>query len=333
MNYRKYLLMPLAAVMLAAGAAVLTLQTVKAGEQKPAEGDIVLRLDRENRDGMPTHFRTSGDAFGTVSSRYQSQMNPDYIPSKKGMADLHISGSAQPSEKESTSLAQCLHNRHTGPVYDIDLREESHGFINGNAVSWYGFRNWANMNRTGRDIMKDEEGRLQQNMGKDVIAYKMTQSGRVKKEEQLSVLRISTEKEVIQPLGIRYVRIPSEDHKWPSEEAVDQFISLYRRLPSDAWLHFHCEEGEGRTTAFMAMTDMIKNPDVPFRDIIYRQHLIGGDDVTYIGSAGTSRSWKLPYEREKAEMARLFYQYVQEQEPQGFHISWSRWLETHGGDK
>jgi hypothetical protein len=181
--------------------------------------------------------------------------------------------------------------------------------------------------------MKDEEGRLQQNMGKDVIAYKMTQSGRVKKEEQLSVLRISTEKEVIQPLGIRYVRIPSEDHKWPSEEAVDQFISLYRRLPSDAWLHFHCEEGEGRTTAFMAMTDMIKNPDVPFRDIIYRQHLIGGDDVTYIGSAGTSRSWKLPYEREKAEMARLFYQYVQEQEPQGFHISWSRWLETHGGDK
>ncbi len=69
MNYRKYLLMPLAAVMLAAGAAVLTLQTVKAGEQKPAEGDIVLRLDRENRDGMPAHFRTSGDAFGTVSSQ------------------------------------------------------------------------------------------------------------------------------------------------------------------------------------------------------------------------------------------------------------------------
>lgn len=44
---------------------------------------------------------------------------------------------------------------------------------------------------------------------------------------------------------------------------------------------FHCEAGEGRTTAYMAMYDMMKNPDVSLKDILYRQHLLGGNYVAY----------------------------------------------------
>lgn len=43
-----------------------------------------------------------------------------------------------------------------------------------------------------------------------------------------------------------------------SPENIDEFIKLYKSLPKDAWLHFHCEAGKGRTTTFLAMYDMMK---------------------------------------------------------------------------
>ena len=80
--------------------------------------------------------------------------------------------------------------------------------------------------------------------------------------QPLTVSEASTEKELTRELGIRYVRIPATDHIWPDPDTIDQMIALYRRLPKDSWLHFHCEAGKGRTTAFMAMYDMMRNKPV-----------------------------------------------------------------------
>lgn len=73
-----------------------------------------------------------------------------------------------------------------------------------------------------------------------------------------------------------YVRFTATDHLWPDAGEIERFRRFAANLPKDAWLHFHCVAGEGRTTAFMTMYDMLKNPDVPYEDIVLRQLRIGG---------------------------------------------------------
>lgn len=76
----------------------------------------------------------------------------------------------------------------------------------------------------------------------------------------------------------------------------------------------------------MAMTDMMRNPDVPLKDILYRQHLLGG----YFYAAPTSQtgnvSWKIPYQLEKVDMLKVFHDYVAENHASNYQTSWSQWL-------
>ena len=140
-----------------------------------------------------------------------------------------------------------------------------------------------------------------------------------------------TEKELVEAAGLRYKRITATDHIWPSPAAVDEFVQFYKSLPEDIWLHFHCQAGEGRTTEFLAMYDILKNPAVPLQDILYRQCLLGGSYVAHVEPEG-STYWKVPYYVEKAKHIALFYRYVQENEGAGFAVSWSAWLLAHESD-
>ena len=93
-------------------------------------------------------------------------------------------------------------------------------------------------------------------------------------------------------------------------------------------MHFHCQAGEGRTTEFLAMYDILKNPAVPLQDILYRQCLLGGSYVAHV-EPEDSTYWKVPYYVEKAKHIALFYRYVLENEGAGFAVSWSDWLAAH----
>ncbi|MDY2905446.1 MAG: protein tyrosine phosphatase, partial [Caecibacter massiliensis] len=99
------------------------------------------------------------------------------------------------------------------------------------------------------------------------------------------------------------------------------------------WLHFHCEAGMGRTTAFMNMYDMMKNPSVPLKDILYREYEIGGNYTAHTVFHPSPSDWKGPYYNEKSRMIRLFYQYVQENYQTNFARSWSSWLKVHETEK
>jgi hypothetical protein len=59
------------------------------------------------------------------------------------------------------------------------------------------------------------------------------------------------------PCRVTYVRIPVIDHCWPSEDAANRFIELCRKIGPADWVHFHCHGGDGRTTTFLAMYDMV----------------------------------------------------------------------------
>ena len=112
----------------------------------------VLKLDRKNIDMLPDNFRTSDYAFekGLLGGKE---------PSRIGMENLRISGSKAFSELE---YAEILKHIPAAPelIYDVDLRGESHGYINGSAVSWYKPNDWGNKGRAHGEIVASEQQML-----------------------------------------------------------------------------------------------------------------------------------------------------------------------------
>ena len=293
----------------------------------PDYAGYIWRIDAENKTELPRNFRTSNSNFKTVNPKYDLDAN--YIPSKKGLDTLNVSGSAQFSVSQFQELVKNLKSQTVNPIYIIDLRQESHGFFNNSkAVSWYGHRDWSNIDKTISQIIKDEHNRLNDAKNKTVITG-IIKSDKTVSTDKENVKSVLTEKELVERAGLNYVRITATDHVWPSPENIDQFINLYKKLPQKSWLHFHCEAGEGRTTTYMAIYDMMKNPDVSLKDILYRQHLLGGNYVAYTIKNPKSSEWKADYYHQKAQMINKFYQYVQENHQDNYQTSWSDWLKTH----
>src|SRR5437763_289027 len=97
----------------------------------------LLVLDMRNNASLPKHFRTTSDSL-------PESLHIDAT----GLSDLHIAGGAQLSELGLQTILQHLHSQH---ITIIDLRQESHGFLNGNAVSWYGPHNAANAGKSQKE--------------------------------------------------------------------------------------------------------------------------------------------------------------------------------------
>ena len=291
----------------------------------PDHSGYIWRIDSEDKNQLPRNFRTMNSDFKPLKDKYNLDKN--YIPTRKGLNNLYQSGSAEFSKQEFKNLTDEINKQAKGPVYVIDLRQESHGLINGNAVSWYGDRDWSNIDKTTDEIIKDEHKRLNDTKGKTIITGKIN-SNITESTNILEVKNILNEEDLVKSAGWNYIRITTTDHVWPKPEYIDQFINLYRNLPKDAWLHFHCAAGAGRTTAYMAMYDMMKNPDISLKDILYRQAMLGGNYVAYRIDKPKASEWKADYYNQKADMIETFYQYVQENYNTNFATSWSKWLEN-----
>lgn len=80
-----------------------------------------------------------------------------------------------------------------------------------------------------------------------------------------------------------------------------------RSLPPDAWVHFHCEAGMGRTTTMMILWDIYNNPELPLETIVKRQHLIGGAQISLYLQEERKGSWKFNESQRRARVIRMFY--------------------------
>ncbi|WP_182187752.1 protein tyrosine phosphatase [Pectinatus frisingensis] len=296
-----------------------------------APAQTILKIDHPDKNQLPGKFRTVKYPFITdIDPKYKQQLDAAYQPSRVGLDTLNASGSAQPSYNEFQQLASYLKQQTKNPIYIIDLRQESHGIINGDAVSWYGKHNWANIGKTRQTILKEEHSALKNTLYKTITVAKINKYDQIRSSKNEFVRQALTEKEMVQAVGFHYFRITATDHRWPAAENIDRFINFYKTLPSDVWLHFHCQAGQGRTTIFMAMFDMMRNPDIPLKDILYRQYLIGGNYSAYtINTTDSSKQWKAKYYNEKAAMIKIFYQYVQANHTNNFKTIWSVWLKNH----
>ncbi len=296
--------------------------------QKQAKKDYqgyVWRIDTPNLKQLPRNFRTAQSAYRAPAAKYH--LDAAYVPTRSGLDQLNISGSAEFSVGEFEALADTLRKQAKGPIYVVDLRQESHGIFNGHAVSWYGKRNWANLGRTAAEVRADEMMRIKAAQGTTVTVAELNQQKEAKNPHMEKVTQVFTEQELVESAGFHYVRITATDHVWPSAQNIDAFLAFYKTLPQNAWLHFHCQAGKGRTTSFMAMYDMLRNPSLALKDILYRQEEIGGEYLGYTGD-NIKDNWKTRAFQYKAKMIQEFYNYVQENHATGYAVTWSEWLKN-----
>ena len=313
-----------AAALLVLGAVLGMAGRASAAEAPPRmrNAGYIWRIDADDVRGLPRNFRTMEDEF---HAPYKKDMDDSYVPTREGLERLHASGSGEFSASGLQSLLEALAEKTQMPICIVDLREESHGFFDGIAVSWYGEHDWGNVGLTQEEALADEAERIHGAAGQMTAVAHLGGEKNPLDEHEIFVEEAQTEKEFVEAAGLRYKRIAATDHIWPSPAAVDEFVQFYKSMPEDVWLHFHCQAGEGRTTEFLAMYDILKNPAVPLQDILYRQCLLGGSYVAHV-EPPDSTYWKVPYYIEKARHIALFWQYVQENEKAGFPVAWSDWL-------
>lgn len=265
--------------------------------------NVQLIIDSHNTQELPKHFRKSTDKINIEDIE---------IPNLAGLAELNISGSSQFSENGLILVKQSIGNNM--PIVVVDLRQESHGFVNGIPVSWFGYENKANKGLTKEEVLNDENLKLQSiPLGKSITID----------NEILIPEKVQNEEELVKNQGMTYVRIPVTDNEIPTDDMVHYFIQFVNSLPPNTWLHFHCKAGVGRTTTFMVMYDIMKNSKkVSLEDIVNRQFLLGGKNLLNHEHHHNNHIAK------RSEFIKQFYEYSV-QNNDNFTTTWSQWLKTN----
>lgn len=264
---------------------------------KSANEDNYISLDSDNKDELPINFRSSLD----LSKIEKNDLN------LSGLNTLNISGSSQFTE---LSFKKTIENINTKfPLYIIDLRQESHGFINGSAISLFAPGNKINSELPLNAVIKREDLfiksiPLNRSINLDIDKYKIVPK------------TVYNEETLVKTNNLNYFRIPVTDNERPTDEMVDRFIDFTKSLPKNKWLHFHCKEGIGRTTTFMILYDIMNNyKDVSIDDIIVRQSSLDSlnlsnfdkNDLRYL-------------------LLQNFFKYAKDTD---FNTSWVEWVKSN----
>jgi len=247
-----------------------------------------------------------------------------------GLKNLWISGSAAPSEQGWKTIADNIRKATQGKVkkiIDLDLREETHGYLNHNAITLTSQYDWINLGKKKSAILAGEQDWLSSLRSQPIIYNILTskdfKSGKFSQGINIPVESVISEEKAASDAGLQYARLTVTDHMAPRDVDVDQFVQLTRNISSDTWLHLHCRGGDGRTTTFMAMYDMLRNADkVSFDEILKRQAAVPPNyDLFEVDRGDPDLTI---YYKQRLQFLRDFYQFAKAS-LQGYRGNWSDW--------
>lgn len=272
------------------------------------ENDVHLILDSLTyNDILSKNFRKTSD-LTSIKDNKNLNLN--------GLDKLNISGSQQFSGNNIPLLIEAIGT--SLPITIVDLRQESHGFINGFSVSWANSRNNANEGLTKEQVLEDESNKLKSiKLNESITFYNHP-------DKTIVAEKVQDENELTKSKSLSYNRIPVRDGGIPSDEMVDYFVESIKAQPKDSWLHFHCKEGIGRTSTFMIMYDMMKNyNNISSDDIINRQLALAKFDDS---------DTKSFHSKERMDFLNKFYNYCKTN-GDSFNTKWSEWKKASASIK
>ncbi len=247
---------------------------------------------------------------------------------------VYSSGSAQFSETSLIGLYHHLLARNKllekNNIWIVDLRLESHGFINGKPVTWYNDRNESNKNLSKQQVLSLENKLLKNinlNQPLTINELKKLSGGYVDKGTEKIIVpnKVQSESELVTAHGLNYYRFIVLDHHYPAADEVDEFIEFVKERKTADWLHFHCRGGKGRSSTFLSMYFIIRYHHLHTLDEILDIQLKSGNidfDKRYIDE---SKSWKNSAATERQTFIKDFYTYMLD--IGGYKkSSWSKWI-------
>lgn len=268
-----------------------------------------------------SNYRTSDMIANTLNSE-QSRMNPDNAISTSGLADLHISGSAP---LDRTQMKGLIQDTAGYKLYIIDLRQEAHAYLNSAPITWYADNDWINKGLSDKQAAEADKKRIEWLAQQDnVKIYTDKQQTRALR---VAVISATDEETFVRSFQVAYKRFFVSDHMAPDNETIDAFVKYCDELPENAWLHFHCRGGSGRTTVFMAMYDMLKNADkVSMYDIVMRQAAVAPKYNIFSADDLEAGSEKTKLQKERSVIIKKFYDFSRARLTAGYKGSWLEWV-------
>lgn len=284
--------------------------------------DPCIVLDTKNNKPEIKNFRTANE----LAQKYQGDAN--------GLSQLWMSGSAAPSAAGWQAIHEIIqeftHDR-VKTIIDLDLRQESHGYLNDNSINLTTKNNGINAGKTDQDSLDSEKNWLnslgQQKSIADVLTNKQFKKREFTKGQTIPVKNVENEETVVTNAGFQYERLMVQDHTRPRNEDVDSFVDFVKHVPSRTWIHIHCRGGDGRTTTFMAMFDMLHNANkVSFEQIIQRQAAVEPHyDLFEIDRKNSQLAENY---KKRLIFLEKFYRYSRAS-LRGYHGTWSQWLTSN----
>ena len=187
-----------------------------------ALSDVHIIQDTYNSAQLPQNFRKTTDI---------SAADCLHSLNIKGLDKLNISGSGQFTQYSLPLIIKALPDNI--PIIDIDLREESHGFINGTAISFANSKNNANAGLTLSEVIDKENC--------DLSSIKINKRLTLcNTKKSIKPKTVQNENTFVKAENISYLRIPVTDGNLPNDTMVEYFIDFVKKQPENIWIHFHC---------------------------------------------------------------------------------------------
>lgn len=148
---------------------------------------------------LPANFRTAQSDYKKVES--------GVYPSREGLNELRMSGRSFFSKNEFLEMLKHVPKK---DLVVIDLRAESHGYINDNGVSWYSRYKTFNKGQSAQEVDRREKSMLQtalMNGTMDIATLKSDKD--IENQVQEKVNSVQTEGEFLESQSVKYYRVPT----------------------------------------------------------------------------------------------------------------------------
>lgn len=222
-------------------------------------------------------------------------------------APLNISGSAQFTPSQLSNIKSKINHPR---ISIVDLRQESHGFINDLAISFFSPGITLNNGFTTSQTLSAQSKELAFiPLHKRITIYNKT----TRPALDVFVNSVGNEGQICRNNNLIYIRLAVKDDYIPSPDIVDQFVAMMKYQARDTHLHFHCEAGEGRTTTFMAMYQIFhQSSTLSLQQIVNHQVNLGGINILD--------------HPDRSDFINEFYNYVKSNKSNNYKTPYSKWI-------